>query len=274
MRIVSICPSNTEILAYLGAMEDVVAVDDFSDWPQSVQALPKVGPDLSIDMDAVEQLEPDLVVASLSVPGMERNIEELERRKLPYVILNPNSLKEILEDVHHLGVMIGREERAAEVTTKCEAIQSTYREQASTLEHLKTLYWEWWPKPVFTPGGPNWLTELSLLAGGRNLYEDAEQASVQTDWDDVRRRNPDVVCMVWVGVNEKKMKPSLIRKRPGWDNVPAIRDDHIYPLPESLYCRPSPRLFYGLQKLAYLLHPTVFPEPFEDPLLKCENLEK
>jgi len=86
MRIISICPSNTELLAYLGLTNDLIAVDDYSDWPQAVLTLPRVGPDLAIRMEEVEQLKPDLVVASLTVPGMEKNIEELERRKLPYII--------------------------------------------------------------------------------------------------------------------------------------------------------------------------------------------
>ena len=91
MRVVSICPSNTEVLAYLGKLDVLVGVDDYSDWPKRVLDLPKVGPDLSIDMDKVEALQPDLILASLSVPGMEKNIEELDARKLPYIILNPNS---------------------------------------------------------------------------------------------------------------------------------------------------------------------------------------
>ena len=103
MRIVSICPSNTEIMAYLDLMDLVVGVDDDSDWPEAVNELPKVGRDLSVDMDAVERLQPDLVLASLSVPGMEKNIEGLKERNLPYVILDPNSLNEIGEDILTVG---------------------------------------------------------------------------------------------------------------------------------------------------------------------------
>lgn len=72
MRVASLCPSNTEILAYLGLTDQLVAVDDYSDWPAAVNTLPKLGPDLSIDMNAVEKAKPDLVLASLSVPGMEK----------------------------------------------------------------------------------------------------------------------------------------------------------------------------------------------------------
>ena len=88
-RIVSLCPSNTEILFALGLVESIVGVDSHSDYPTQVKELPRVGPDLRINMEKVKALEPDLVVASLTVPGMERNIQALEKTKLPYIILNP-----------------------------------------------------------------------------------------------------------------------------------------------------------------------------------------
>ena len=84
MRVISLCPSNTEIMEFLGLTELLVGVDDFSDWPESIKSLPQLGPDLSINLDLVEQLKPDLVLASLSVPGMEKNIEGLKARKIPY----------------------------------------------------------------------------------------------------------------------------------------------------------------------------------------------
>src|SRR5690625_7023938 len=87
MRVVSICPSNTEVVAYLGKTDLLVGVDDYSDWPASVLELPKLGPDLSIDMDKVAALKPDIVLASLSVPGMEKNIAALEEKQVPYIIL-------------------------------------------------------------------------------------------------------------------------------------------------------------------------------------------
>src|SRR3990172_9283494 len=80
-RIVSLCPSNTEILFALGLVESIVGVDSHSDYPTQVKELPRVGPDLRINMEKVKALEPDLVVASLTVPGMERNIEALENKK-------------------------------------------------------------------------------------------------------------------------------------------------------------------------------------------------
>lgn len=206
MRIVSLCPSNTELLAYLGRLDDVAAVDDSSDWPPEVKQLPKVGPDLHIDMDQVEALKPDLVVASLSVPGMERNVKELKRRGLPHLVLAPNSLDDIANDLLRLGEALGETKKAAELVRRYHDVLDWHRERAASAEPAR-LYWEWWPRPVFTPGGANWLSELSELAGGRNIFSDIPQASVQTEWDDVLARNPSHILLVWVGVQNKKNEP-------------------------------------------------------------------
>ncbi|GGC73554.1 cobalamin-binding protein [Thalassobacillus devorans] len=255
MRIVSICPSNTELLEYLGKTEWLVGVDDYSDWPESVNQHPRVGPDLSIDIDKVAALKPDLVLASLSVPGMERNIEGLKEKGLPFIILNPNTLEEIAEDLVTVGKAIGIEAEARYRKEEFLQTITIYRNKAEELKDRHSLYWEWWPKPIFTPGKANWLTEISELAGGYNIFRTETEANVKTDWDDVLERNPDHICMVWVGVKEEKMNPALVKKRPGWMEMAAIKEGRIHVLEESLYCRPSPRLLEGLKKLAELLHP-------------------
>ncbi|GIN22455.1 MAG TPA: cobalamin-binding protein [Bacillus bacterium] len=249
MRIVSLCPSNTEVIGYLEKESLLVAVDDYSNWPESINELPRIGPDLTINMDKVEDLQPDLVIASLSVPGMEKNIYELSRRDIPHIVLNPNSLEEIARDIETVGKAIGfselGKERAAHFREEIRQSRISSKERK---EHF-TIYWEWWPKPVFTPGGPNWLTEISELAGGRNIFESEPKANVQTDWDEVAKRNPDHICMVWVGIEKEKVKPELLKKRPGWEKLKAVQNNRVHVLGDSLYCRPSPRLLLGLDKL-------------------------
>lgn len=255
MRIVSICPSNTEVVDYLGLTSSLVGVDDFSDYPEEVNSLPRLGPDLSINMDKVEELAPDLILASLSVPGMEKNIEELEKRKLPYIVTNPQSFEDIAQDLLTIGKACGAADKASEMQKIFKGKLDLLQGAASKVSSSPELYWEWWPKPVFTPGKINWLTELSRLAGAENIYRDVELASIQTDWEDVRKRNPDYICLAWVGVRQDKVNPKVVKKRPGWDELDAVRNDRILILEEELYCRPSPRLLDGALKLGKLLHP-------------------
>ncbi|KAA0545373.1 cobalamin-binding protein [Bacillus sp. BGMRC 2118] len=269
MRLISICPSNTELLTYLGLESSLIAVDDYSDWPESVKQLPRLGPDLSIDMDKVEQLEPDLVLASLSVPGMEKNIDELTRRNIPHIVLNPQSLEDIANDLLLVGEHTGETLKAAEVSERYLRFISTYKKISSEILDKPTFYWEWWPKPIFSPGGINWLTEVSTLAGARNIFEHKKVASYQTDWEEVQLLNPDYIGLVWVGIDQDKMKPELVKKRSGTDSINAIVHNRIYVLDEPLYCRPSPRLLLGLKKLGALIHPSHYPpNDGRDPLLE------
>ncbi|MFJ9464302.1 cobalamin-binding protein [Viridibacillus arvi] len=255
MKIISICPSNTELLTYLQLEHQLIAIDDFSDWPSSIQHLPRLGPDLSINMDLLESMEPELVIASLSVPGMEKNIEELERRKIPHLVLNPNSLQEIADDLRILGKACGVLEHAEVRAAEFESFVATMKKIGESCEIKPSLYWEWWPNPIFTPGGINWLTEVSEIAGGVNLFADVELASVQTDWNDVLKRNPDYVFLAWVGVQHHRIKPGHLLKRPGASEMSAIKLDRLHVMKEWLYCRPSPRLLEGALKLATLIHP-------------------
>ncbi|WP_286232128.1 cobalamin-binding protein [Neobacillus mesonae] len=254
MRVISICPSNTEIMEYLRLTHLLVGVDDYSDWPATVRELPKLGPDLSINMDLVEELQPDMVLASLSVPGMEKKVEALKERGIPHIVLNPQSLKEIQEDLLKTAEILREREKGLKAVEQFRLRLEKVKQRTLNVEHQPSLYWEWWPKPIFTPGKINWLTEISKAAGAVNIFQNVELASVQTDWEDVISRSPEYICLAWVGVRKEKVQKSNVTKRPGYEKLGFANDDRILILEEELYCRPSPRLLDGLEKLVTLIH--------------------
>lgn len=259
MKLVSLCPSNTELLDFIGLTPNLIGVDDYSTWPKEVDMLPRLGPDQDIDMDKVEELNPDLVVASLTVPGMEKNIERLEKRGLPFIILNPSSFIDIGENILKVGEAIDHPTLAQLAYDRYHQLYEECRTAARSIQTKPSVYWEWWPRPVFTAGGGNWLTELSELSGCENIFKDEERASVETDWEDVRKRNPDYIFLTWVGVELDKINPSLLEKRPGWLEMDALQRSRVEVLGDAPFCRPSPRLMIGVQKIRALLHPDIFP---------------
>lgn len=256
MRVISICPSNTEIIEYLGLSHFLVGVDDHSNWPESIKNLPRLGPDLNINIDLVEQLQPDLVLASLSVPGMERNIEQLEKRGIPHIVLNPQSLADIERELIVTATALGESERGEISALKFRNRLNVIQAQSKKLNPRPKLYWEWWPKPVFTPGKQNWLTEISHAAGAVNVFEDVDVASVQTDWDEVLSRKPDYFCLAWVGVRKEKVQKGHVIKRSGFKNL-NYSAENILILEEELFCRPSPRLLDGLEILQALIYENI-----------------
>ncbi|OKL37748.1 cobalamin-binding protein [Domibacillus mangrovi] len=239
MRIVSICPSNTEVCEYLGIEDQIVGVDDYSDLERV-----RLGPDLSIDMEKLEAVKPDIVLASLSVPGMEKNVAELERRGIPHIVTNPNSLDDIGMSIMQIGEACGV--NGSEAKQRWQQSLDMYRSR--NWNRLVRVYWEWWPKPVFTPGRANWLTEMSALCGAENVFADHEEASVQTDWETVVSKKPDILLLAWVGVMTDKVNTEVVKKRSGYEGVP------IYVMEEKYFCRPSPQLLVGLEQLDNVLN--------------------
>ncbi|MET3292553.1 UNVERIFIED_CONTAM: iron complex transport system substrate-binding protein [Brevibacillus sp. OAP136] len=260
MRIVSLCPSNTEILFELGLDEQVVGLDDHSDWPPQWQHLPRVGPDLTIDMEKVEALSPDLVVASLSVPGMERNVDELKQRNIPHIVLNPSHLDEIPADILAVGQAAGIPQQAAIAAERFTERLGSLRLRATAFTERPKLYWEWWPNPIYTPGRGNWLTDVSELAGAVNVFDDFAEANVKATREMVAERDPEHICIVWCGIELKRIKREMITDRPEWQTMRAITSGNVHLLEEGLFCRPSPRILDGLEQLIGLIHPVASTE--------------
>ncbi|SFU82423.1 cobalamin-binding protein [Alicyclobacillus macrosporangiidus] len=258
-RIVSLCPSNTELVHALGLSDCLVGVDLYSDYPPDVvKGLPRVGPDLDIDVDQVVALRPDLTLCSLSVPGMERVVRAVSAAGLPHLVFSPHSVAEIFADLRRLAdglpgaVPPGRAKAIIDgLRERIERVQ----EAAATVDSRPRLYWEWWPNPIFSPASGNWLTEISRLAGAENVFADHPGDQVRDDGGTVIQAQPDFLLAVWTGVVQHKVPLAKLLHRPGWQEIPAIRERRVFILAEGLYCRPSPRLIDGLEQLFMLIHP-------------------
>lgn len=259
MRIASLCPSNTEILACLGLTDCLVGVDRYSDWPAQIRALPDLGPDLNIDMEKLAELKPDLIVASLSVPGMERNVAKLDRLGMPYVVLAPHRLHDIYDNILEVGRTTARTEEATRLIGRMKARIDEIFESCPSSKRPPRLYWEWWPKPVFSPGGHNWLTDVSEIVSAVNIFADHPHDSKQTDWDGVANAAPDYTLVVWTGVPKEKVPVHKILNRSAWQGRRFAQRDRVHVLDEGWYCRPSPRILTGIEHLAHLLYPEIFP---------------
>jgi iron complex transport system substrate-binding protein len=263
-RIVSFCPSNTELLFAMGLGDCVVGVDNYSDYPEEVKTLPKVGPDLHVDVQKVQSLEPDLVLCSLSVPGMEHVVQAISDTGIRYITLSPHSIEDILLDIDTIASAVypsHTPDHVKQLSQNARDRVESIREGINSLQtsSLPRLYWEWWSKPVYSPGGRNWLTEVSALAGAINIFADVDADSVCDDGKRVIAQRPDYALFVWTGIPQHKvpLQKLLQRRHDGWDQTPAYQLNHIYVLSEGLYCRPSLRLIDGLEQLTALLHPDI-----------------
>lgn len=246
MRVVSLTCSNTEIVCALGLEHMLVGVDDHSDHPPDVvNALPRVGPDLGIDIDAVAQLKPDLVLASLTVPGHEKVLEGLDAAALPYVAPEPTTIADMLRDVRDIAAHLGHADRGQALA---DALQAELDVPVPAGPRPRILV-EWWPKPVIVPGRDSWVTELIARAGGINpLADDPCKSRPVTDAE-VQHWAPDAVVICWCGVPFHRYRPDVVEKRTAWANTPAVQNQQIHCISEAFLGRPGPRLVEGLRAL-------------------------
>ncbi|MBT8488264.1 MAG: cobalamin-binding protein [Gemmatimonadetes bacterium] len=265
MRIVSLACSNTEIVCALGCADLLVGVDDHSDFPEEVVApLPKVGPDLDIDVEKVAALEPDLVLATLTVPGHEKVVERLEAAGLPFIAPEPVSIDDVYRDIRDIAKRLGVPESAHQLIAAMRAeLGGDSRSggageggvgavdagpDAGADERPKILI-QWWPKPVITPGRRSWATDVISAAGGRAVLGDEDHKSRPMTDDEVAEADPDAVVLSWCGVHPDKYRPDVVLRNERWQDLDFVRRGRVYCIGEPFLGRPGPRLVEGVRAM-------------------------
>ncbi len=253
-RVVSIAPSNTEIMAGLGAESLLVGVDSGTDYPPGIIGLPRLGSELYVDMEALAALKPDLVLASLTVPGMERNVTILERMEIPMLITAPLSLTDIGREMLRAGNAIGYREAARDAVNKMEqGFAELQAARAGLPSRPVRVFLQWWHHPMFTPGAVCWSNELIESAGGVNVFRHLPVQSAEVSPQQVVEADPEVIFLSWCGVPYGKLNPERVLRRKDLSSVTAIARERVFPLDEALLGRPGPRLVQGATRMAELI---------------------
>jgi iron complex transport system substrate-binding protein len=250
-RIVSIAPSNTEILHALGLGRRIVGVDRWSDYPPRVVNLPRVGSDLRVDVELVASLRPDLVVASLHVPGMQDNLPAFDRAGFAYLAVGGVGLEGVWEDMRLIGRYLGREQRAETLIASTRERMADIAAQVGARSRRPRVHWEWSAHP-FIAARRSWVTELLEMAGADNAYADLDVESVRVTPAEAIARQPDVVVACWCGIRRLPSRERIL-ERSGWQDTPAFRNQRVVVLSEAFFGRPGPRLAEGLEQLATVL---------------------
>lgn len=253
MRVVTTTCSNTEIVCALGCAELLVGVDEHSDFPaEVVERLPRVGPDLGVDPAKVRALEPDLVLASYTVPGHEEVVDGLRAAGLRVEASEPVSIDDVYRDVRDVARWLGVPVRGERLVAEMRAVLETRVEPTAGRARPRVLV-EWWPKPVIVPGRASWVTELIERAGGLNPWGGEAVKSRPVSDEEVRAAEPDAIVIAWCGVPPHKYRTSVVERRPGWAGLGAIERGRIYRVPEAYLGRPGPRLVDGHRALAAIV---------------------
>jgi iron complex transport system substrate-binding protein len=187
--------------------------------------------------DKIEALEPDLI---LGFSDLQADIaSELIRRGYPVMVFNQRSVAEILQMIRIVGALVGRGERAHDLVAKLEEGLGRIAAGAALFSYRPRVFFEEWDVPLIS--GIQWVEELVEIAGGTPIFSELRHAKLAKDRtvapEEVVRRNPEVIVASWCG---KAVKKERIAGRPGWNDVAAVRDGHIYEIKSAVILQPGP----------------------------------
>jgi iron complex transport system substrate-binding protein len=247
-RIVCLTEEPTEVLYALGEQERIVGISGFTVRPpQARREKPRVSAFLSAKIDAILALEPDFAIG---FSDLQADIaQQLVREGVEVWISNHRSVDGIVDYVRRLGALVGSP-RANEYADSLVANLARVHEDADALPRRPRVYFEEWDSPAIS--GIRWVAELVRIAGGDDVFPELANHSLAkdriiADTAEVVRRAPDIVFGSWCG---KKFRPDAVAKRPGWQDVPAVRDGELHEVKSPIILQPGPAaLTDGLARL-------------------------
>jgi iron complex transport system substrate-binding protein len=252
-RIVCLTEETTETLYLLGEEWRIVGISGFTVRPpRARREKPKVSAFTSAKIDRILGLRPDLV---LGFSDLQADIAaELVRQGVEVHVFNQRSVAEILRSIRTLGGMIGCEEKTAALVGRLEEGLEEVRADAARLHRRPRVYFEEWDDPQISC--IRWVSELIGVAGGDDCFPELASRPlgrdrIIADAAEVPRRAPDIILGSWCG---KKFRAGLVASRPGWAEVPAVRDGELHEVKSSIILQPGPAaLTDGVRAISRLI---------------------
>lgn len=256
-RIVSIAPSNTEILFAIGAGEQVVGRDEVSDYPPEALDVASIGSTYGeINTEAILALEPDLVLAA-TITSPEQ-VQALEALGIPvYLLSNPVDFPGLLENISAVGVLTGNEAEAEALTESLGVRIAAVTQKVADAERVSVFYEVDGTDPTapWTTGAGTFQDVLIGLVGGENIAVEITGWG-QMSLEEIVTRNPQVVIF-----GEGSWVPTTVEsfsERSGWGEITAVVYGRVYGIDTNWVDRPGPRLVDALEQMALMIHPELF----------------
>jgi iron complex transport system substrate-binding protein len=251
-RIISLAPSNTEILFALGLGDRVVGVTMYCDYPPEAQDKEKVGDYYGPDIEKIIALRPDLVLAT----DFHRFdlIPALEQQGVAVFAVAPQTLDDVLESIQKIGQIADKEAEALELVDRMTSKIEEIEEQTKELEEKPRVFYMTWQDPMWTIGRATWIDDLINISGGVNIFSQYFESGAMVEIEWVILLNPEIII-----TSEWSYEWALNATELASTN--ASQTGRIYTFDDDLAQRPGPRLVEGLEWFAYLIHPEIFEEP-------------
>jgi iron complex transport system substrate-binding protein len=249
-RIVSLSPSNTEILYALELGDKLMAVSEYSDYPPEAKQKPRIGGFQSPDVEQIISLHPDIVFAgSLHT----RAVALLTAAGVPVAVVEPKTMQEVLDAIKLVGMITGEQTTAEQVAANLAAQLQTVRDLVAK-QPQQRVFLEVWDEPFMTIGAKSYLSDIVAQAGGINVAADKPTDYMTSDFEYLYSLDPDI----YIAVNHIGLGRTLkMSSHPWMQNLRAVKTGQVHYVPDDILSRPGPRSFEGLVVLAKIIHPEI-----------------
>lgn len=291
LKIVSLLPSATEIVAALGLMDVIVGRSHECDYPAEIQNRPvcteaqlnSEKPSAQIDtdvrelvqkalsiykikLDTLEQLQPTHIVTqdqcdvcAVNYDVVEKAVAELTQSHPQVISLQPKVLSDVWADIERVAAALGVESQPLLTQLQSRIEACTGKTQELSENERPTVAALEWTDPLMASG--NWIPELVELAGGKSVFGVVGQHSPYLEWDALRKADPEVLIIMPCGFDLERTRQETIplEQHPEWSSLRAVRTGKVFITDGNAYFnRPGPRLVDSLEILAEILHPELF----------------
>jgi iron complex transport system substrate-binding protein len=251
LRIISLAPTNTELLFALGMDKEIVGVTRYCDYPEAANKKEKVGGFINFDLERIRALQPDLILAfgTMQLPA----VEEMEKKGLKVFWIYPHTVDDILASFERVGRLTGAVQEARQLRAAVEKEVIDLRKEFSALPEEKrpTVFRVMSFNQPATIGAESFQADLFRLAGGRNAFPAAGQDYFELDAQELIKGDPAVVLVC--GSDEKILMQKM-KDSPLYGKLAAVKKEAVLVLPCELTCRPGPRIAETASRLARYLH--------------------
>jgi iron complex transport system substrate-binding protein len=246
-RIVSLSPHLTELLYAAGAGAKLVGALEHSDYPPAARALPRVGSDAGIDIEAVLALRPDLVVAWPNA-GSRRAVDRLAGLGLAVFRSEPREIDDIATTLERFGVLAGTVAAASAAAASFRARTAALRQQYAERSLVRVFY-QVWDRPLVTVNGEHVISKVLRICGGENVFAELPVIAPEVDREAVLRANP----MVIISSGQDAMRPAWLDAWKAFPGLDAAARGHLYAVAPELIQRHTPRILDGAEHVCGLL---------------------
>ena len=257
-RIVSLAPSNTELLYEVGAGAQVVGRDDFSDFPPEATAMPSVGGSLEVyNLDAIAALKPDLVLAAqINTPEQVASLES--RGLIVFYLNNPKDLAGLFQNMRTVGTLTGKTDQA---TTLIQSLVVRVEAVIAKLPAVTTHYNVYYELDATNPAMPytarpgSYINTLLEKAGDHSVGASLGAPYAALPAQEVIAQNPGFILL---GDTDYGVTVASVSARPGWSATDAVKNGRVFAFDDDTVSRPTARIVDAIENLAKLFHPDVF----------------